>query len=225
MMAGKKLEAARPKAKAVDFPGRVSVLHRQTKDGLGRAYAAGFTQALTQGADFIFQMDADFSHDPAALPDLLAPLVAGQADLVLGSRYVPGGGCPGWSLSRRLISRWGSFYARNLLRLSQRDLTGGFKGWRRELLAVINPGDAVARGYTFQIELTLRALRAGGRVREVPITFRERQAGTSKMSMKIALEAAWRVPALALSPPAVATFDYRALTAPKANEGRREAGQ
>lgn len=187
-------------------PGRVAVLHRARKEGLGRAYAAGFARALADGADLVFQMDADLSHDPAALPALRAPLAAGEADLVLGSRYVPGGGVAGWGLGRRALSRWGSLYARILLRLPVRDLTGGFKGWRRDLLAAVDPASAGARGYSFQVETTLRAVRAGGRVREVPIVFTERRAGRSKMTLGIALEAAWRVPALALRPPRVAPF-------------------
>ena len=185
-------------------PDRVTAIHRERKEGLGRAYAEGFARALASGAELVFQMDADFSHDPAALPALRAPLEAGEADLVLGSRYVPGGGVSGWSLPRRLLSRWGAFYSRVLLRLPVRDLTGGFKGWRRDLLAAADPGSAAARGYSFQVETTLRAARAGARIREVPITFTERRAGRSKMTPGIALEAAWRVPLLALRPPRVA---------------------
>jgi len=183
--------------------GRVAVLHRAGKEGLGRAYAAGFRRALEEGADLLFQMDADGSHDPDLLPSLRAPLEEGTADLVLGSRYVPGGGTAGWGLGRRTLSRWGSFYARTWLRLPVRDLTGGFKGWRRGLLEVVEPWNAGARGYAFQVETTFRAVRAGARVREVPIVFTERRGGKSKMSPGVALEAAWRVPRLAFSPPAV----------------------
>ena len=190
-------------ALAREHAGRVEVLHRARKEGLGRAYAAGFERALGSGADLVFQMDADLSHDPGALPSLRAPLERGEADLVLGSRYVPGGGTAGWGMGRRLLSRWGSFYARTWLRLRVRDLTGGFKGWRREALEAADPGAAAARGYAFQVETTLRALRAGARVVEVPILFSERAAGRSKMTLSVALEAAWRVPLLAVAPPAV----------------------
>jgi len=182
---------------AAAHAGRVSVLHRPGKEGLGRAYGAGFARALADGADLVFQMDADHSHDPAVLPLLRAPLESGEADLVLGSRYVPGGGTAGWGLLRRLLSRWGSFYARTVLGIPQRDLTGGFKGWRGTLLERVCLAPTASRGYSFQVEMTLRAVRAGARVREVPITFTERRAGRSKMSLAIALEAAWRVPALA----------------------------
>ena len=191
---------------ARENPGRVEVLHRPRKEGLGRAYAEGFARALADGAELVFQMDADLSHDPDSLPALRAPLERGEADLVLGSRYVPGGGTSGWGLGRRLLSRWGSFYARNLLRLPLRDLTGGFKGWRRDLLAVVDPQAAGARGYIFLVETTLRAVRAGARVREVPILFTERVEGVSKMTLGVAFEAAWRVPMLALRPPAVKPF-------------------
>lgn len=180
---------------------RVSVLHRERKEGLGRAYAAGFAKALAGGADLVFQMDADLSHAPADLPRLRAPLETGAADLVLGSRYVPGGGTAGWGLVRRGLSRWGSFYARVLLRLPLRDLTGGFKGWTRRALESADAATAASRGYSFQVEMTLRAARAGMRVAEVPIVFTERRAGRSKMSPGIALEAAWRVPLLALRGP------------------------
>jgi dolichol-phosphate mannosyltransferase len=186
---------------AARHPGRLAVLHRAGKEGLGRAIAAGFARAMAEGAELLFQMDADLSHDPADLPRLRAPLEAGQADLVLGSRYAPGGGTAGWGLGRRALSRWGSFYARTLLRLPVRDLTGGFKGWRRETLAAADPSAADSRGYSFQVETTLRAARSGARVLEVPILFTERRAGRSKMSLGIALEAAWRVPLLALRPP------------------------
>lgn len=182
-------------------PDRVEVLHRARKEGLGRAYAAGFARALEGGADLLFQMDADLSHDPAVLPALRAPLERGEADLVLGSRYVEDGGTAGWGLGRRLLSRWGSFYARLWLRLPQRDLTGGFKGWTAELLRRVDPAGVAAKGYAFQVETTFRAVRAGARVREVPIVFCERRSGRSKMSLPIALEAAWRVPFLALFPP------------------------
>ena len=191
-------------------PGRVAVLHRPRKEGLGRAYAEGFARALAEGADLVFQMDADLSHDPAALPSLRGPLERDEADLVLGSRYRPGGGTAGWGAGRRLLSRWGSFYARAWLRSPVRDLTGGFKGWRAEALRAADPASAASRGYAFQVETTFRAARAGARVREVPILFSERAGGRSKMSLGVALEAAWRVPLLALRPPAV-----RALPRPE----------
>jgi dolichol-phosphate mannosyltransferase len=167
---------------------RVQVLHRASKDGIGRAYQAGFAWALAHGFDLVAQMDCDFSHDPAALPLLLA--AARNADLVLGSRYVPGGRVCDWSLPRRLISRGGSAYARTILGLAVRDLTGGFKCFRREALVRLPFRLAEARGYGFQIEMTYRALQAGMAVVEVPIVFRDRTRGKSKMSAGIALEAA-----------------------------------
>jgi dolichol-phosphate mannosyltransferase len=172
----------------------VEVLHRTAKEGLGRAYLAGFSRAMESGADLVLEMDSDFSHDPADLPRLIA--AAAEADLVLGSRYVPGGGVTDWGLFRRLLSRGGSWYARVVLRVPVRDLTGGFKCFRRATLEGIDYRQTHADGYGFQIELTYRAIKAGFRVREVPIVFRDRQAGTSKMSPRIALEAVWKVPAL-----------------------------
>jgi dolichol-phosphate mannosyltransferase len=168
---------------------RISVRHRAAKQGLGRAYLDGFGVALGAGADIVVQMDADFSHDPATLPALVAPLRDGTADLVIGSRYTRGGGVVDWGLGRRLISRCGSLFARVVLGLSPNDLTGGFKAWRASTLASI-PFDGVhAGGYVFQIEMTFRASRAGARVREVPITFRDRRVGQSKMSRRIIVEA------------------------------------
>ncbi len=168
---------------------RVRVRHRSAKQGLGRAYLDGFGRALDGGATVIVQMDADFSHDPAVLPDLIGPVVAGEADLVIGSRYTPGGGVVDWGFGRRLISRGGSLFARTVLRLSPNDLTGGFKAWRAETLAAV-PFDGVhAGGYVFQIEMTFRASRAGARIREIPITFRDRRVGQSKMSRRIVVEA------------------------------------
>jgi dolichol-phosphate mannosyltransferase len=172
----------------------VEVLHRTVKEGLGRAYLAGFERALASGADLVLEMDSDFSHDPADLPRLIA--AASDADLVLGSRYVEGGGVTDWGLFRRLLSRGGSWYARMVLRVPVRDLTGGFKCFRRATLEGIDYRQMHADGYGFQIELTYRAIKAGYRVREVPIVFRDRQAGTSKMSPRIAIEAVWKVPAL-----------------------------
>ena len=174
----------------------VRVLHRPRKDGLGRAYLAGFAIALEAGAELVLEMDSDFSHDPADLPRLIA--AADAADLVLGSRYVPGGGVTEWGSVRRLLSRGGSAYARILLGVPVRDLTGGFKCFHRRVLEAIDLEDVHADGYGFQIELTYKAVRAGFSVTEVPILFRERRVGSSKMTMRIALEAVWKVPALRL---------------------------
>jgi dolichol-phosphate mannosyltransferase len=171
------------------------VLHRPAKLGLGSAYVAGFAHALDRGAELICQLDADGSHEPAALAGMLA-LARGRADLVLGSRYVPGGGIAGWSPLRRAVSRAGCAYARAVLRVPVRDLTGGMKVWRAPALRAIEPVTVRSQGYAFQVELTHRALRRGLRVVETPIVFRERGAGTSKMTLRIALEAAWVVPAL-----------------------------
>jgi dolichol-phosphate mannosyltransferase len=171
------------------------VLHRPAKLGLGSAYVAGFAHALDRGAELICQLDADGSHEPAALAGMLA-LARGGADLVLGSRYVPGGGIAGWSPLRRAVSRAGCAYARAVLRVPVRDLTGGMKVWRAPALRAIEPATVRSQGYAFQVELTHRALRRGLRVVETPIVFRERGAGTSKMTLRIALEAAWVVPAL-----------------------------
>lgn len=167
---------------------RVRVLHRDRKEGLGAAYRAGFRVALDAGAAVVVQMDCDFSHEPERLPALLRA-VDGGADLVLGSRYVAGGSTVGWSLLRRLVSRSGSLAARVALRLPQRDLTGGFKAWRADLLERIRFEEVGAAGYGFQIEMTWRAARAGASVAEVPIVFRERVAGRSKMTGGIVLEA------------------------------------
>jgi dolichol-phosphate mannosyltransferase len=174
----------------------VRVLHRARKQGLGRAYLAGFELALDAGADLVMEMDADFSHDPRDVPRLIA--AAGAADLVLGSRYVPGGGVENWDLSRRLLSRGGCAYARVLLGIPVRDLTGGFKCFNRRVLEGIDLAEVRADGYAFQIELTYRAVRAGFRVAEVPILFRERRDGASKMTARVTLEAVWKVPALRL---------------------------
>ena len=174
----------------------VEVLHREEKKGLGVAYLAGFRRALDAGADLILEMDSDFSHSPADIPRLLE--AAESADLVLGSRYVPGGGVTDWGLLRRALSRGGSLYARLVLRVRVHDLTGGFKCFRREVLEGLDLDSIHAEGYGFQIELTYRALRAGFRVTEIPIVFRERQAGQSKMTARIAVEAVWKVPALRL---------------------------
>ncbi len=168
---------------------RVHVIHRAAKAGLGRAYLAGFRVALDGGAEWIVQMDADWSHDPAATPGLLAPLEAGAADLVIGSRYTTGGAVVDWGIARRLVSRGGSLFARIVLRLPASDLTGGFKAWRAATLAGAGFDGVHAGGYVFQVEMTYRAQRRGARVREVPITFRDRRVGQSKMSRRIIVEA------------------------------------
>jgi dolichol-phosphate mannosyltransferase len=173
----------------------VSVLHRRAKEGLGPAYVAGFRRALADGADLILEMDCDFSHDPADVPRLIAACESG-ADVALGSRYVPGGGTENWGRMRRLVSTGGSWYARKLLGVGIRDLTGGFKCYRRRVLEEIDLDAIRARGYAFQIETTYRAIRAGFDVVEVPIVFADRTAGQSKMSRTIVLEAVTQVPAL-----------------------------
>jgi len=169
--------------------GRLDVLHRQGKSGLGTAYVAGFKRALERGYDYIFEMDADFSHDPADLPRLLAAAQSHDADLVLGSRYVPGGGTVNWSFLRKLISRGGSLYARLILGVPVNDLTGGFKCYRRQALERLDLGHVQASGYSFQIEMTYRCFQQGMRVVEVPIVFVDRQIGQSKMSQRIVWEA------------------------------------
>ena len=172
----------------------IEVLHRPQKEGLGPAYLAGFRVALDGGADRIIEMDADFSHDPAYLPRLIE--ATEHADLAIGSRYVPGGGITDWGPMRRFISRGGSAYARAALGLPVKDLTGGFKCFRRIVLETIDLDSIEARGYAFQVETTYRAIKAGFRVVEVPIVFRDRADGTSKMSKSIVAEAMWRVPAM-----------------------------
>ena len=174
----------------------VQVMHRSRKEGLGRAYLAGFAAALEGGADLILQMDCDFSHDPSDLPRLMS--ASASADVVLGSRYVPGGGVENWALRRRIQSRGGCTYARLILGLPTRDLTGGFKCWTRAALQALDLNGVDAHGYAFQIEMTYRAIRAGMTVSEVPIVFRERREGQSKMSTWITLEAIWKVPMLRL---------------------------
>jgi dolichol-phosphate mannosyltransferase len=168
------------------------VIHRERKAGLASAYVAGFRRALADGHDRVVQMDADLSHDPADLPRLLAT----EADLAIGSRYVPGGRIEGWPLYRALLSRAGCAYARAVLGCEVRDLTGGFKAWRAAALEAIDLDAIAAGGFAFQVETTYRALRAGRTVAEVPIVFRERRAGRSKLSAGIAAEALWRIPAL-----------------------------
>ncbi|MBV9818717.1 MAG: polyprenol monophosphomannose synthase [Solirubrobacterales bacterium] len=178
----------------------VEVLHRPAKDGLGRAYLAGFALALAAGAEMVIEMDADFSHDPRYLPALLDAIH--EADLVIGSRYVPGGGVRDWGLLRQLVSRGGGLYARAVLGFDVRDPTAGFKCIRKRVLEAIDLPSVRADGYVFQIEVTYRAVLAGFRVREVPIVFADRAAGRSKMSARIALEAMWLAPAIKRDAPA-----------------------
>lgn len=194
-------------------PDRITVLHRARKDGLGSAYRAGFRHALDTPAKRIYQMDADLSHDPVVLPDLRQALRE-RADLAIGSRYVAGGGVVGWPLRRQLLSRGGSLYAGTILGLPQRDLTGGFKGWRRGALEAIRPAETQSDGYAFQIETTYRATLVGARVVEIPITFHDRRRGASKMGWPIVLEAIRVVPALRLRPTGLEGADLlRALGA------------
>jgi len=172
--------------------GDITVLERSEKMGLASAYVAGMKAAMEGGATRIVQMDADLSHDPADVPRLLA----GQADLVLGSRYVKGGGTRNWPLQRRMLSRFGSVWSRSWLGLPYQDLTGGFKAWRRSALHLALSREMSSEGYVFQVEMTLRVARAGLSIQEVPIVFTEREDGVSKMSRSIAIEAAWLVPML-----------------------------
>ena len=180
--------------------GTVEVLHREQKTGLGHAYLAGFARALAGGAQMVIEMDADFSHQPMYLGPLLE--AARDADLVLGSRYVQGGGVRDWGLLRRIVSRGGGLYARLVLRVNIRDLTGGFKCIRREVLEAIDLESVRAEGYVFQIEVTYRALLAGFRVVEIPIVFRDRTDGACNMLTRIAVEAMWIVPRLRRHAPA-----------------------
>lgn len=171
---------------------RVHVLHRAQKQGLGRAYLHAFQWALEHRYEYVFEMDADFSHDPKYLAKMLDEAMAG-ADLVLGSRYIPGGGTINWGVIRQLVSRGGSLYARTILGVGIHDLTGGFKCFRRRVLESIDLEAVHSSGYAFQIELTFRALRKGFSVKELPIVFEDRRVGHSKMSRKIFLEALYRV--------------------------------
>jgi dolichol-phosphate mannosyltransferase len=181
---------------AIELP-FVSVLHRERKEGLGPAYLAGFSRALAGGAELVLEMDCDFSHDPKDVPRLIAAAEDG-ADLVLGSRYVPGGSIPNWGLVRRSISLGGNIYAQIVLQSQLRDLTGGFKCFRRRVLETVDLDAIDSKGYAFQIETTYRVLRAGFRVVEVPISFVDREHGHSKMNGSIVLEAVWKVPLLRL---------------------------
>ena len=176
----------------------VDVLHRESKEGLGRAYVAGFQRALADGAELVLEMDCDFSHNPVDVPRLIEA-AEGGADLVLGSRYVAGGSTRNWGLARRLISRGGSVYTALFLHMGVKDPTGGFKCFRRHVLERLDLGAIAPRGYAFQIELTYRVKRAGFKVVEIPITFVDREVGSSKMSRSVVLEAIWRVPLLRLS--------------------------
>jgi dolichol-phosphate mannosyltransferase len=176
----------------------VGVLHRERKEGLGPAYLAGFRRALAEGAELVLEMDCDFSHDPDDVPRLIAAVQEG-ADVALGSRYVDGGAVRNWGPLRRLVSAGGSSYARVLLGTDVRDLTGGFKCYRRRVLETIDLDSIHSKGYAFQIETTYRALRAGFKVAEIPITFVDREVGGSKMSKTIVVEAVWKVPALRLA--------------------------
>jgi dolichol-phosphate mannosyltransferase len=173
----------------------VEVLHREQKEGLGRAYIAGFHRALAGGAELVLEMDCDFSHAPADVPRLIEAAENG-ADLVLGSRYVPGGSTRNWGLVRRLISRGGSVYTALFLHMGVKDPTGGFKCFRRPVLERLDLEQITPRGYAFQIEMTYRAKQAGFKVVEIPITFVDRVDGESKMSRSVVLEAVWRVPLL-----------------------------
>ena len=182
-------------ARELDY---VDVLHRERKEGLGPAYLAGFRRVLSGEAELVLEMDCDFSHDPNDVPRLIAA-VADGADVALGSRYVLGGGVRDWGLLRRVISAGGSLYARVVLGVRVRDLTGGFKCYRRSVLETIELDSIHSKGYAFQIETTYRALRAGFEVVEVPITFADREVGGSKMSKGIVAEAIWKVPRLRLA--------------------------
>jgi dolichol-phosphate mannosyltransferase len=197
----------------------VSVLHRQVKEGLGPAYIAGFRRALAAGAGLVLEMDSDFSHDPAYLPRLLE--AARRADVVLGSRYVAGGGVSDWGPLRKAISRGGSAYAKLILGVDVQDMTGGFKCFRREVLEAIDLDSIQARGYAFQVEMTYRAIRGGFKVVEVPIVFRDRRVGASKMDRTIVAEALWRVPMLRFGPHHVA----KPQTAPEEPAGQLGSGR
>ncbi len=181
------------------YPGRIEVLHRQGKLGLATAYLAGFQYGIAMGYDYLFEMDADFSHHPRYLPEFISAMKMKGADVVLGSRYVEGGGVAHWPWYRRLISVGGSQYARIVLGLSIRDLTGGFKCFRREVLEAIQLDEIEASGYGFQIEMTYRAVQHGFKVVEIPIIFEDRREGQSKMSASIFTEALWMVAKLRVS--------------------------
>lgn len=169
--------------------GRITVMRRAEKSGLGSAYRAGFAHGLADGADVLVEMDADLSHDPAALPALVGPAQAGEADLVIGSRYVPGGSIPDWPFHRRALSQWGNRYAAAMLGLQVADATAGFRAYRADTLRAIDLHTVSTDGYGFQIDMTYRVRRTGGRIVEIPIEFHDRVRGTSKMSWRIIVEA------------------------------------
>ncbi|MGP3948797.1 polyprenol monophosphomannose synthase [Streptomyces sp. 7N604] len=182
---------------ASQHPWRVAVIHRSVKDGLGRAYVAGMSKALSDGADIVVQMDADLSHPVESIPQLLAPLMGGEADFVIGSRYVPGGKLDtAWPWHRRALSRWANVYVNTLLRHGVMDATAGFKAWREKALHTVGLDDVRSNGYSFQVEMNHRALSRGLRVVEVPITFTERMNGASKLTLGVQVESAltpWRL--------------------------------
>jgi dolichol-phosphate mannosyltransferase len=182
---------------AVEHPGRIDVLHRTAKDGLGRAYIAGMTQALDSGAGIVIQMDADLSHPSARIPAMVQTLQNSGAGVVLGSRYIPGGQTAGdWPWQRKALSAWANFYVNTILNLKVRDATAGFKAWKATTLKAIDLETIRSNGYSFQVEMNWRTVRAGYRISEVPITFSERAEGVSKMSLKVQLESArtpWRL--------------------------------
>lgn len=180
-------------ALATEFPGRVTVVHREKKEGLGRAYIHGLSVALDLGTDFIAQMDADYSHRPQDLQTMMNTAVTTEADLVLGSRYIPGGNTVGWPKHRLWISRFGSWYSGKVLGIPIRDLTGGFKIWRRELISAIDLPTIESDGYSFQIETTWRAWQRSAHIEQVPVVFHDRVAGASKLSRAVVFEAGWVV--------------------------------
>ncbi len=176
---------------AVDLPNVVGVLHRTEKDGLGRAYIAGITKALDEGADVVIQMDADLSHPAEVIPDMLAKLTGTDAGVVLGSRYVPGGSVASeWKWYRKALSAWANFYVNMILRLGVKDATAGFKAWKADTLRAIDVASIKSNGYSFQVEMNYRTVKQGIQIAEVPIRFEERTKGASKMSLKVQLESA-----------------------------------
>ncbi len=175
---------------------RIHCLHRTKKEGLGRAYVAGFKEAIRLGADAVVQMDCDFSHDPKDLPRMIAAVETGTASLAIGSRYVKGGATPGWPFKRRLISRLGGVYIRLVTGMPVKDPTGGFKCWTKEALELLDIDSVESAGYSFQLEMNHRAWKRGVSIREIPISFTDRVAGYSKISAGIAVESlkiVWRI--------------------------------
>jgi dolichol-phosphate mannosyltransferase len=192
---------------------RVAVLHRQGKGGLGTAYVAGMTKAVADGADFVVQMDADFSHSPAYVPQMLGVILATDADVVVGSRYVPGGSLDErWELGRRLLSAWANLYSRAILGLRIRDMTAGFKMWRRSALQAIDLAGVRSNGYSFQVEMAYLAEHLGFRIIEIPIHFEDRRIGRSKLDVPVKLESAWRTWQI--------RWRYRHLTRESRTQGR-----